>query len=320
MGIVSLPSFGSDPVTVTAAKLDAKVDPLATEFNGNIENANIKSSAAISYSKLNLSDAITNADIYSSAAIAASKLDLSPVAQQIAMSGANIDYAKGDDIASATTTDIASSTGNVVDVTGTTTITGLGTAQAGAIRFVQFDGALTLTHNATSLILPTAANITTAAGDCAMFQSEGSGNWRCLMYTRASGAALVGAQSAATQAEQETGSSTTVYVTPGRQHYHQSAAKAWCMFDGTATGTNAPTAGYNVTSVTRNGTGDYTVTFTTAFSSANYCAIPSCSYSGNGEVASLHTLAAGTCRIATNDVGITPVDPAVVTFLAFGDL
>jgi hypothetical protein len=37
---------------------------------------------------------------------------------------------------------------------------------------------------------------------------------------------------------------------------------AWCEFDGTATGTNAPTAGYNVTSVTRNAQGDFTVTFT----------------------------------------------------------
>ena len=47
MGIVVVPSFGSDPVTVTATNLDAKVDGLATEFNGNIENANIKSTAAI---------------------------------------------------------------------------------------------------------------------------------------------------------------------------------------------------------------------------------------------------------------------------------
>jgi hypothetical protein len=40
------------------------------------------------------------------------------------------------------------------------------------------------------LILPTAANITTAAGDTAIFVSLGSGNWKCLSYTRASGTAL----------------------------------------------------------------------------------------------------------------------------------
>jgi hypothetical protein len=63
MGIVVVPSFGSDPVTVTATNLDAKVDGLATEFNGNIENANIKSTAAIAYSKLNLTGAIQGTDL-----------------------------------------------------------------------------------------------------------------------------------------------------------------------------------------------------------------------------------------------------------------
>jgi len=101
------------------------------------------------------------------------------------------DTAKGSDIASATTTDIGAATGNYVDITGTTTITGLGTITAGRYRAVQFDGALTLTHNASSLILPGGANITTAAGDTAGFVSLGSGNWKCLWYTKADGTAVV---------------------------------------------------------------------------------------------------------------------------------
>lgn len=108
----------------------------------------------------------------------------------LTMSGAAINEAKGADIASATTTDIGAATGNFVHVTGTTTITGLGTIQAGARRIVEFAGILTLTHNGTSLILPTGANITTAAGDVATFVSEGSGNWRCATYTRADGTPL----------------------------------------------------------------------------------------------------------------------------------
>lgn len=84
-----------------------------------------------------------------------------------------INEAKGLDIASAATTDIGAATGNFVHVTGTTTITGFGTVAAGARRLVVFDGALALTHNATSLILPTGANITTAAGDAALCVSEG---------------------------------------------------------------------------------------------------------------------------------------------------
>ena len=88
-------------------------------------------------------------------------------------------------VASAATTDIAGAAANSVIISGTTTITGLGTIAAGALRHVTFSGALVLTHSATALILPGAANITTAANDCAEFLSLGSGNWRCTVYTRA---------------------------------------------------------------------------------------------------------------------------------------
>jgi hypothetical protein len=98
--------------------------------------------------------------------------------------------AKGSDIASATTTDIGAATGEFVDVTGTTTITALGTIAAGIVRTVRFTGALTLTHNATSLILPGSANITTANGDVAQFRSLGSGNWKCVGYIRQDGSPI----------------------------------------------------------------------------------------------------------------------------------
>ena len=48
----------------------------------------------------------------------------------------------------------------------------------------------------------------------------------------------------------------------------QYAAKAWVNFNGT--GTVAIRASGNVSSITDNGTGDYTVNFTTAFADANY--------------------------------------------------
>lgn len=118
---------------------------------------------------------------------------------------------KGADLASAATVDLGTATGIWVHVTGTTTITGLGTVAAGALRFVTFDGALTLTHNATSLILPTGANITTAAGDTALFASEGSGNWRCLGYWRKNGQPLV-AGAASEPVSALTNSSGTVTV------------------------------------------------------------------------------------------------------------
>lgn len=72
----------------------------------------------------------------------------------------------------------------------------------------------------------------------------------------------------ATAAEQETGTDTTRAVTPGRQHSHKSAAKAWVV--GTVSGTTLTVHDSYNCSMSRNGVGDYSITFTTAFSSANY--------------------------------------------------
>lgn len=104
--------------------------------------------------------------------------------------------AKGADVASATTTVLTTTTGDFVHITGTTTITAI-TINSGDERTVVFDGALTLTHNATTLILPGGANITTAVGDRAIFRGDGAGNTRCISYVKASGVAVIVALSTA---------------------------------------------------------------------------------------------------------------------------
>ncbi|MHA6138525.1 phage tail protein [Pseudomonas mohnii] len=93
-------------------------------------------------------------------------------------------------IASAATVDIGAANSNVIAISGTTTITGLGTIAAGARRTVRFLGSLILAHNAASLILQGSANITTAANDTAEFLSLGAGNWFCLRYSLATEKAL----------------------------------------------------------------------------------------------------------------------------------
>lgn len=100
-------------------------------------------------------------------------------------------YAERTAVASASTVDLSAYPERLIPISGTTTITSLGTVAAGITKVLRFQSALVLTHNATSLILPGAANITTAAGDQAEFKSEGSGNWRCMWYTPASGNAIV---------------------------------------------------------------------------------------------------------------------------------
>lgn len=52
------------------------------------------------------------------------------------------------------------------------------------------------------------------------------------------------------------------------------SAKAWVNFNGVTTATIR--ASYNVSSVTRNGTGDYIISFANAMPDANYCANVSC--------------------------------------------
>nr|WP_250809344.1 hypothetical protein [Neorhizobium tomejilense] len=85
------------------------------------------------------------------------------------------------DMASAATTSIATANSQSVRITGTTTITSLGSATAGTVRLVKFAAALTLTNNA-NIILPTAANITTVANDVMFAISEGTTIWRILWY------------------------------------------------------------------------------------------------------------------------------------------
>ena len=57
--------------------------------------------------------------------------------------------------------------------------------------------------------------------------------------------------------------------------------RAWVNFNGT--GTVAIRASFNVTSITDNGTGDYTVNFTTAMPDANYAVVLGGGFSGSSD-------------------------------------
>ena len=100
---------------------------------------------------------------------------------------------QGTDVASAGAMTLGD--GNVFDITGVTTINTIVTKGVGTIVVLEFDGILQLTHS-NDLFLPTAANITTAAGDIATFYEYATGDWRCMVYMRADGTALVGSGAA----------------------------------------------------------------------------------------------------------------------------
>lgn len=95
----------------------------------------------------------------------------------------------GAPIASMATINLSTATGDLVHITGTNPITAI-TIPDGAERTVVFDDALTLTYNASTLILPTLANITTAAGDTATIRGDGAAA-RVVDYQRANGNPLV---------------------------------------------------------------------------------------------------------------------------------
>lgn len=237
--------------------------------------------------------------------------------------------------------------GNFINVTGTSSITGIASTNSwnGRIVVLKFSDALTLTHSA-NLVLPNAANITTATNDVFSFVQESTGVWRCIseptsvsralavlsidvghasdttltrasagtlavegvnLLTTATGAALAGSASQAfsvatataaahavtkaqldavptitfaSSAENIAGTIENKAVDPLgiREAFNCTgsapvfACRAWVNFNGS--GTVAIRGSGNVSSITDNGTGDYTVNFTTAMPDASgYAAV-----------------------------------------------
>ena len=99
------------------------------------------------------------------------------------------------------------------------------------------------------------------------------------------------------------------------------AARAWVNFNGT--GTVAISSSFNVSSITDNGVGDYTVNFDQAMSNANYAfvigrSIDSSPYTGGGQVGTPPTTTA--FRFAPQrDTSGTNLDTSKVSVVIFGD-
>lgn len=78
---------------------------------------------------------------------------------------------------------------------------------------------------------------------------------------------------------------------------NQGRARAWCNFNGT--GTIAARDSFNVSSLTDNGTGNYYVNVTTAFTNSNFSAFASPRLVG--------TIVAGTVHMENSSTTIIPV-------------
>ena len=96
------------------------------------------------------------------------------------------------------------------------------------------------------------------------------------------------------------------------------ACRAWVNFNGT--GTVAIRASGNVSSITDNGTGDYTVNFTTAMPDANYATFALQGTTGGGLVAKIFdssTPTASAVQINTISTSFTSIDVAYVNVAIF---
>jgi hypothetical protein len=131
-----------------------------------------------------------------------------------------------------------------------------------------------------------------------------------------------GGAAAATQPEMEAATSTAVFSSPGRQHFHPSAAKAWVHFNSAATIGNS----YNITSVTDVGTGQWNVTIANDFSGAQQAGVATTGHHNvNGALAiSCIGITAGNYALVANDGGAPtvrdPNNPDIIMWVSFGDM
>ena len=167
-------------VKIQAVRMDAELDGIATGLSNAVTKdgqTTITANIPFNNKKITgLGDATVDTDALNRQSADARYAKITDIDEYLSASN----YAETD-VASATTCDIGAAITPRVRITGTTTITSFGT-DTNTLRFVRFAAALTLTHNATTLILPGGANITTVAGDCGIFASDASGYWRCLAW------------------------------------------------------------------------------------------------------------------------------------------
>ena len=128
----------------------------------------------------------------------------------------------------------------------------------------------------------------------------------------------------------ETGTDATRFVSPGRQHFHASAAKFWVYWTANST---TILASYNIDSIADTNVGDADGTITNDFSSANWAGfVCTNDASANGwdadsiESCGFNARAAGTFGVLCGQMidGGTAVgnliDPAQWQAIGFGDL
>jgi len=166
-------------------------------------------------------------------------------------------------------------------------------------------------------------SLTDPGADRIMFWDESSGSGGAAQWlAMGDGVEISGTTlqaNIATQGEMVTGTATDVVVPVGRQHYHPGHPKAWCRFNGA--GTIAVGASYNVSSLTDNGVGDYSVTLTNAIADTNAAVLVTGNQGNDAVAGSRNDMWSGLCssttsvRCLTWDLSNAAIDAGVMSVL-----
>ena len=188
-GTISASSFASGLTTVTL-QMDAPgvLNVGLSEVNFSLLRADHHAlpKVALDLVSLNVDGAINAANVAVSNTLTAATANITT----LNMSGP-INKAAQATLPSATNMTLASANADSILVTGTTTIQSFGVAPAGVTKTLEFQSPLTLTYNATSLILPQNENLAVGAGDVLEFYSKGAGNWKCISYFSQDGVGVI---------------------------------------------------------------------------------------------------------------------------------
>jgi hypothetical protein len=130
------------------------------------------------------------------------------------------------------------------------------------------------------------------------------------------GDAIVGGLALATQTLMEAAASLVTAVTPGRQHFHPGHPKA--VGRGASAGGIVGTS-YNVASITRNSTGNYTVTLTNAMADTNYGVVVSPEFNSVSAIANWAVVSSSSFTITLERDNGDNLD-RYFSFAVYGDM
>lgn len=214
---------------------------------------------------------------------------------------------------------------NILTVTsgGALSLAGNATLGTNTANTHTINGSLSITQNLSSVnltattLITTVKSISTNAGTSAStsIQLVSAGNGIFAPVTNSLGFSTAGSEALRIDAT----NNFSRAIPGGTVLYPDFACRAWVSFNGT--GTVTIRSGGNVSSVTDNGTGDYSVNFTTAMPDANYAfTFGGYRSAANDNVALFGTATTPTTssiRIKAEDLGGTSVDPEIYNVAIF---